>query len=503
MDSDRLVTWVLFIGVLVYGACGAHGCAVSNTQALREALAEQQRLASVRRILDESHDGQKRVYYARDPLAPELPARRKAKIAPRRQGKTEGFLREAVHTCQATPGALVIYCADERDHAKQIAEPIMYRLMAEYAPDTKYDKRELFYLFGNGSRLLVRGADHVRFARLFEGLELSMFIGDEVQNWRYVDVRDIVEQHVGPALADQAGPLLLGGIPGKFEHGYFYDVVWKRKHPEWHVTQGVLYENPYNREAIEREVEAMKRANPDVESEPWFQRHWMGLWVTDRRELVVTMRQAQNFLYKGEWQRLPGDRYFLTVHFGYGGISGYVLTSWNPDRHPYLVYIDGWDRKAMGNVEHIEAMRRYAAEWPGLRIALNAGPQTKDVVKEFRSEADVLCEPAKKIDHDFHSDKVVADVSLGLIKVFNRDNPDRPQDAGVAKHWAKLTWDINPRTKERIVGKGAAIHKAALYARRLVNLSLFDPESLKEKTSTEKAFEAHEARQKKAEGHWS
>ncbi|MCP4591669.1 MAG: hypothetical protein GY842_13090 [bacterium] len=459
-------------------------------------IAELLLLAAAKRCLDDLHDGQKRVVWARDeiaaPVAGQLPlADRVALLSGRRFGKTEGLIRYACALCMSPhwhgkPGA-VIYVTLSKDSAEEIVWPIIKNLKRIYGWDCKLDKRKLRVTWPNGGYLRLVGADHQRFAKLIRGQEYDAAIIDEAQDFTYINLKHLCDRILSKTLTDRCGRMFMAGTPGEQEGGYFWEVVWKgleeldrgvaisKTHPIWTVVHGGPFENPYNAAQDRRQLAREKLANPRIEEEPWVQREYFGKWVADNRLLMVTLRPHLNYLY--EWEPADDERFILSIDWGWTP-AAYSLSAWNPRRHNNLVYLEAWEREEMMLADHLAAIREYIDHkvWGrDLTIIADPGGSSKTILEEIRRTYNIPLQNADKDGKDLTVQQINKEASTGNILVYNIHDPEHPEDNGVAKQWRSLTWKVDPVTKAREEGKPRHIHDTALYARKRARIHLFTP----------------------------
>jgi hypothetical protein len=426
-------------------------------------------------LLDSLHKGQERYIFAPDPNAPDALSRQTSLLSPTRWGKTDGFLRYACARAQIKPGYSALAVGIKTNAMRDICWPKLLDLKDDYRLPAQPNKLELALDFPRmRSRVRIFGADHPLAARLIRGQEHDDILVDEAQDFRHMNLQYLCETICMSRLSDRFGRLWMSGTPGPVEAGYFYDVVWKQSNKLWVAVHGRPYENHHNEKAQRALDAAYQAANPNCVNEGWYQRERLGLWTVDARHLLVSLDPKQTYLGKGEWAPHADDRYVLGIRWGFSKPSGYVLGVWNPRRYPYLVYLEGW-RDQLSLRDHLQRIDGYRRKYERLQIYVQVSGPARTVIDELRTEHKVPVNEAPRPNDDFHEDKVQSDASLGLIKVYNRNDPEKPADNGVAAAWRTLAWHVNPETNERHAPDGRQIHDAALIVRRTVNLSLFKP----------------------------
>lgn len=421
-------------------------------------------------------------------------ADRIALLSDRRFGKTYASVIYATALCLTRRRGSVMYIGLQKDVARGIFLQNFYKIRDEFDVPCVVDEREYTIFFPDtDSQIVISGADNPRLARLFRGKEHDLVVIDEAQDFRYIDLEHFINNEIISCLDDREGRLFLSGTPGNEEAGFFYDVVVTEKHDDYAVVHGKPFTNPSNRKRRLKRMAAMRATNPKIEEEAWVQREYFGRWVVDNRDLMVSLNPQLNYIR--DWGALPGDEYILSIDWGFTAPSAYVLGVWNPKRNNVLVYLEAWEQKEMMLLDHLAAIDKYrthAIYGKNLRIIADPGGSNKAIVEELRKTYKIPIENATKDGKSLILDQVNMDASLGNIQVFNVNDPDRPQDCGVAVQWNKLTWIKDPKTREKKEGSPRHIHDAALYLRRAARIELYEKPKEDVRTVEEKI------RQKKA-----
>lgn len=453
---------------------------------LAQGLGELARRRALRRVVEDFHVGQRRCIEAVDPRDGEL-AELVCLLTHRRWGKTEGLLRHLCDLClhpttHVHGPAICAYVNQEREYAQDLAWPILVNLLDQYGWNATLDNRGMVVRFKDtGATLKLYGADQKRWQRRMRGKQFDGVAIDEAQDFVFSDLEHLCMRVLYPALADRHGRLWMAGTPGEVEN-YFYEVqdgfdaeevedgrtqpVVSKRHPMWVVVRGDYLENPHTRPELQGQINRLNRANPQIEQEPWFQREYLSIWKPDTRNRVVKISPHLNYMH--EWTRQPEDRFVLGIDFGFPDYSAYVLLTWNPERYPFFVYIDGWAQKSMEIHEHVTAIREYMLNYPGIRIVGDPSwfggkdsPSTEALVTELNQIHGLPVEPADKKDKRFHVERMNSEASCGWLKIFNSADPSCPEDSPMAKQWNNLV-----RHKDGSEGTPRHLHDAGLYARR-------------------------------------
>lgn len=443
-----------------------------DRQALSLLAAELARRAAQRGATSELHPGQARVRAARD--ATGARARRLGLLTHRRWGKTHLLVTDEADVCLSKQRARCCYIAQQKTNAKKLFLEAMVPMAEKYGWDYDWHAVDLVWTFREtGSIIQVCGMDDPRAIRLLRGFAWDRAHIDEAQDFIYTDLQHLTMRVLGPGVAERRGQMALAGTPGDVEN-FFWEVVSGR-HPGWIVERGQFLENPYTRQALIEEIEDLVRSNPNVVHEPWFQREYLGRWVSDSRLAEVEVDLARNGLL--EWKREDDDRFCLGIDWGWTAppavtsneerrySAAYVLGTWNPRRYPWFVYLSAREFPPMYVHEHVALLRKYRAEWKGLRIFGDPASEAGPLHDDLRLVNGIPIEDADKREKRYHIERLNSEAALGHLKIYNLDEPAHPEHSPLFKQWRSLVWARGPRGV-RIEGVPRHLHDGALYARR-------------------------------------
>lgn len=390
------------------------------------------------------------------------------------------------HTCLRKKRAACAYVNQERDYAKDVVWPLAVELNDRYGWGAKLDGRSMRIMFPETeSAIQLYGADQKRFQRRMRGKQFDDVAVDEAQDFIFSDLQHLCMRVLFPTIADRQGRMWLGGTPGEVEN-YFFEVQDKTlpegfdpatdvipdeairsvRHGQWVVVRGKHLENPWTRAELQGQLNLLRRTNPSILMEPWVQREYFSIWRPDTRKTVIKLHPDLNYLY--EWHRQADDRFVLGIDFGFPSPSAYVLLTWNPDRYPFFVYLEAWERESMQVHDHVSAIQEYMHRYPGLRIVGDPSwfggkdrHSTQSFVEELQQVHGLPVEPASKDDKAFNVERLNSEATMGWLKIVNLDDPQHPEASELAKQWNTLV-----RLKDGSEGSPRHKHDAALYARR-------------------------------------
>ena len=381
------------------------------------------------RVIDDMFDAQKLACFPRGPdgkISDYV-----ARLAPRRSGKTEGPIRVGCHICLTRPNSRCVIVYQHRVDAREIAWPIFMDLIEKYGWDVTPNRFDLIIRFANGSQFNMAGADNENRHRQFKGQRNDLVILDECQDW-YSDVERLC-QWIVPGLADRGGRLFLLGTPGHLPVGYFFEVC-NGQHPQWTTSKGNPFENPYTRVQLQKQLDVLVASNPNALDLPWVRREFFGDWVVDERKNVVHI-DALNYLYS--WHPEPDDSYIISVDFG-DDRAAFVVATYNPRRYPWLIYLESTMLSGMIVKDYVAHLKGWMERYPRATIIADPGGMAKALTREIRDVYQIPMVQAVKEDRQAQVELLVSDVTLGVVKIFNRNDPNSPQDTELARQWRQL-----------------------------------------------------------------
>lgn len=470
------------------------------TPEIIEALkAEKQRRLDGRakKVVDDLHDGQKRVIWAHDDN--NEPHRRVALACHRRWGKTNAFFRYAGWRAQTVKRYNAIAIYQELKFGKKVAWPILQELAEDYRWDCKFNGIEMVVRFrGTNGAIHVLGADDERRHRLLRGQKPDDVLIDEAQDW-YSDIERLI-QGIAPGLADRRGRLFMCGTPPdvfNLEGNYFLQVC-RGDHKEWHVVRGRHFENPHTAEQLRAEVAAGVEKNPNFLELPWVRREYFGEFVVDARKNVIHVDPAINYLT--EWHSERDDQYIISIDWG-DDIAAYAVATFNTRRYDYLVYLEAHALHGLLIHDHVNFIRSLLDRYPNAVVVADPGGVSKSIVRELREVHRLPIVNAKKDDRIAQIELMNSDLSLGKVRLYNVSNPADPAEHPLAKQWRELIWLENRVKGTREESRPRDIHDAALYARRYAHTYLHVPKSDKPEPGSpeyDRAIAAEMRRKKEA-----
>ncbi len=347
----------------------------------------------------------------------------------RRAGKSKMLPAKLLAADERWPGTVIYYL--HPDGGTRAEETLMgpdinlEGIIADYGLPWRYNanKRTFFHL-ETRSEIRARGADDVREARKYRGDKVSLVVTEETQNFPAPILKALVDDHLGPALADVTGQWMSIGTVGDVCAGPWYDITRNedaeseaQRAPGWTVFDWDVLNNPHMQrqaariiakrlagftEKTEAELAALllesgPQGRAIVEAiaaaDPSTLREWFGRWVNDSAALFYAFDARRN-LYDGQLPRGHVWLYFLGGDLGTG--DAYAHHVWAVSRtHPVAYEVESYERSGLHagqwRTEYEAARRR----WRPVKCVVDEGGLGKGVADEWRSLG-IPVEPAEK-----------------------------------------------------------------------------------------------------------
>ena len=215
------------------------------------------------------------------------PALEKIALCSRRSGKTVACAADLIKTAIENSEVVCLYITLSRNNAKKIVWKELKKINRDYNLKGQENLSELSITFPNGSQIYLSGAKDMSEIEKFRGLALKLVYIDEAQSFRAY-IKDLIDDAIGPTLADYSGKLCLIGTPPPVPNGYFYDTFNNDKN-SFAKHSWTFWNNPFlpiksgktHAQILQREL---SRRGVDKE-DPSIRREWYGECVVDTNSL--------------------------------------------------------------------------------------------------------------------------------------------------------------------------------------------------------------------------
>lgn len=303
---------------------------ITKQLALRELLRRRKERANLPSLLDGKFPAQES--FISDPK------RLKAALCTRRAGKSYGCALYLIKEALENPGTNHLYIALTRESAKKIAwKDCLKVINRKYKLGIRFNEAYLVAHLPNGSQISLMGVDvSEKEKEKLLGQKFKLVIIDESASFT-IDLRELVYVILKPAVADLNGTICLIGTPGNITKSLYYDIC-AGKEAGWSLHKWQASDNPYMKDAWERELAEIAEDRPLYMETAQFKQHYLGQWVVDDTKLVYTYNRDKNSYHelpkhpRGEWT------YNLGVDLGYNDDTAFSIVAYHEhDKNLYIV----------------------------------------------------------------------------------------------------------------------------------------------------------------------
>lgn len=381
------------------------------------------------------------------------PHRRKCGMCGRRSGKTTAVTRGVTQTALDNPRSKTVYMARTRDGAKKLVWGELKLLNIRYKLGCEFRETELRMVFPNRAEIWLCGADKEADIEKLRGHAFHMVVVDEAQSFGK-HLESLIEEVLGPALADHRGTLILIGTPNATKTGYFHEATEGKRAWAWNTHRWTVLDNPMYPEFVR-----WRKENPGKEDEwekyarvwlkeyreengwspnnPKYQREWLGRWVVDADNRVYHRFDSELNGLSG----MPDGEYLhvLGIDFGYEDATAFVDASFS--KHDPRVYFNRSVKRANMIISDIvDEIQRRMRDRKYMRIVADCAGPGKMIAMEISKRHGIPVKPAEKRDKHGAIELLNSDFHEGKAMVV--DAPDLCEELAV------LQWSSGRKDQE-------------------------------------------------------
>ena len=363
------------------------------------------------------------------------PAKLKLGQCTRRAGKSYGSGLYMVKEAYEHPGVSILYLAPRKEQAKRIMwKDILRSLDTKFKLGAKFNDYDLTMTFPNGSIIYLDGGDSsYNAAEKIRGQKLKLCVVDEAASF-INDLESICNKILIPTLADYDGTLALISTTNDFVKSYFARASQGSK--GWTLFKWRSSDNPYTKNQIARQIKAHKKANPNVENEPWFRQEYLNEWIVDTR----------NRLYKYDpdsvpCKQVPADcTYILGVNLSYTGLTGYSVVAFTESsREAYVVETVSYEDPNIYRA--LETIDRLSSTYGITSVVL--ADASKKLGDELQNRFAIPVIDTSELDQLALKRVFLSDLDQGLIKVL-------PENKSLTDEWDSIILDPRPSARKQL-----------------------------------------------------
>jgi hypothetical protein len=333
------------------------------------------------------------------------PSRLKCLFCTRRAAKSYTAALYMVETALAFPSSNCLFVGLTRQSAQDIIlKDILKVIDNKYALGINFNKQSLDCTFPNGSVIRITGVDasEDEMNKLL-GKKYKLVCIDEGSLYT-INLRHLVYDILGPAMADQEGTICLYGTSSNFTQGLFFDIT-NGKEQGWSVHRWSAHQNPHIN--WQKQLDDIKANRPLYMETPQFRQWYLNEWVIERDKLVYKFGADRNLFKERPFPGAKGWNYVLGVDTGWEDDNAFVLGAYY--EHDPVFYVLECFKKNHMYFDHddpslsvLKTIQKYASDvrYPGLRVIIDGA--NKQGVETMRMRSDIYFEyadKAGKVDH--------------------------------------------------------------------------------------------------------
>lgn len=309
----------------------------------------------------------------------------------RRAGKTEACAIDLLRTALHKENATCLYITMTAGNAEKIIWSKLKHINDKFELGGIFKANDLSIRFSNGSIIYLSGCSTRAEVEKFRGQALNLVYIDETQSIKGF-IKYLVDDVLGPTLADYAGKLKILGTPNAVPAGFFFDTL---QNPYYSHHSWTFFDNPFiatksgsnHHSILEREL---KRRSVDI-SHPSIRREWFGEWIIDKESLVLKYQKNIN-----DYDQLPTiEDYIIAVDIGLDDADAIALMGWEKHRQKtYLIFEDITRKQTI--TELAIKIEKLVKKYNPLKIVMDTGGLGKKVAEEIRKRFSLPIQAAEK-----------------------------------------------------------------------------------------------------------
>lgn len=398
------------------------------------------------------------------------PSKRKAALCTRRAGKTFSTALFLLATAFSNPRGKCLYLCPTKGMARDIIWATLKRLAIDLdlgIQPRSFNETYLSVTLPNLAVIKLSGADADSGERdKVLGQAYDLVIIDEAASWR-ADMWTLMESHLGPAMIETKGTIVMIGTPGDFigprkRRHMFYCVTTGKEWPsdyegsqgEWTVHNWSAYDNPHLAEEWAAKVAQIERLRPLYKQTAEYKMMYEGRWAINPNSLVYNYDPDENVekeTPKGVIARVIG------IDLGFNDATSFVVTGWAD--YDQTLHALSAEKKTGWIISQVaEECRRLMSIYPDARLVIDGA--MKQAVEELRRRYQLPLIATEKKDKANFIRMFCSDLTEHKIKV----RGDTCQC--LLEEWDALVWDEHSAHPQELASCDNHAADAMLYAWR-------------------------------------
>ena len=347
------------------------------------------------------------------------PARHKALHCTRRAAKSFTAGLYMVETAIRFPGSNCLFVGLTRQSALDIImKDILKVIDRKHQLSIHFNNTSLDCTFPNGSVIRITGVDvsEDEMNKLL-GKKYRLVCIDESSLYT-INLRHLVYDILGPAMADEKGTICLFGTSSNFTQGLFFDIT-TGKEPGWSIHRWSALQNPHI--DWQAQLDEIKVHRPLYMETPQFRQWYLNEWVIETDKLVYKFNPERNLFRDQPHPESRGWHYILSCDLGWEDDTAIVLSAYH-DHDPFFYVLRTFAQKHM-TFDMVEKKLLEFLNDPKHPVnSVIIDGANKQGVETMTMRSNILFEYADKLGKADHIEILNGDLIQGRIKIHQSEH---------------------------------------------------------------------------------
>lgn len=263
------------------------------------------------------------------------PSKLKAAHCTRRAAKSFTAGLYMVETALKYPGCNCLFVGLTRQSALDIImKDILKIIDRKFELQIHFNNTSLDCSFPNGSVIRITGVDvsEDEMNKLL-GKKYRLACIDESSLYT-INLRHLVYDILGPAMADQEGTTCLFGTSSNLTQGLFFDIT-NGKEQGWSVHRWSAHQNPHIN--WQKQLDEILKNRPLYMETPQFRQWYLNEWVVETDKLVYKFNHDRNLFKDLPHPHSKGWNYVLSCDLGWEDDTAIVLSAYHENDSTFYI----------------------------------------------------------------------------------------------------------------------------------------------------------------------
>lgn len=347
------------------------------------------------------------------------PSRHKALHCTRRAAKSFTAGLYMVETALRFPGSNCLFVGLTRQSALDIImKDILKVVDRSHQLSIHFNNTSLDCTFPNGSVIRITGVDvsEDEMNKLL-GKKYKLVCIDEASLYT-VNLRHLVYDILGPAMADQRGTICLFGTSSNFTQGLFFDIT-TGKEPGWSIHKWSALQNPHI--DWQAQLDDIRANRPLYMETPQFRQWYLNEWVIETDKLVYKFNPDRNLFRDLPVPQSKGWHYVLSCDLGWEDDTAIVLSAYH-DNEPTFYILRTFAQKHMTFDMVEKKLLEFIGDpkYPVNSVIIDGA--NKQGVETMTMRSNILFEYADKLGKADHIEILNGDLIQGKVKIHESEH---------------------------------------------------------------------------------